>query len=308
MKKVITLILVTMIAIMLLAGCSSSSEVAELRQEIENLQSELSQLKEQMSNTQSTTPDAELPEAPTETFKSENSEVTPRDATTKTVTSDMLDYLTTQLQSANYADWNAVATCDYATEEHILTAAQQCAAIPGYSSKETWVKTIATSICKNPAATGDAIKELSNSPWYEVWNIAAQSTYADEEALISIAQQCAAIPGYSSKETWAKTIAASICKNPAATGDVIKELSNSPWYEVWNIAAQSTHADEEALISIAKQCAAIPGYSSKETWAKTIATSICENPAVTGNVLKELAISDFTTVTDIAHKKLEELQ
>ena len=171
MKKVIALILVTLMVTMLLAGCSNTSEVAELRKEVENLQSELSQAKEQMSEMQSTTPDVELPET-TETSETQPTEVKLSETTTKTVTSDMLDYLTTQLKSNYYADWNAVATCNYATEEHLLAAAKQCAAIPGYSGKEDWAKTIATSICENPAVTGKVVKELASSNFTTVTAIA----------------------------------------------------------------------------------------------------------------------------------------
>ena len=156
MKKVIALILVTLMVTMLLAGCSNSSEVTELRQEVENLQSELSQVKEQMS----------------ETTETQLAEEKLSETTTKTVTSYMLDYLTTQLKSNYYADWNAVATCNYATEEHLLTAAKQCAAIPGYSCKEDWAKTIATSICENPAVSGKVLKELASSNYTSVIAIA----------------------------------------------------------------------------------------------------------------------------------------
>lgn len=68
--------------------------------------------------------------APAETSESEIPEVKPSETTTKTVTNDMLDYLTTQLQSNHYADWNAVATCDYATEEHLLTAEKNVLQFP----------------------------------------------------------------------------------------------------------------------------------------------------------------------------------
>ncbi len=236
MKKVIALILVTLMVTTPLAGCSSSSEVAELRQEVENLQSELSQLKEQLSKTQSTALDAELLETSTETFESENLETKPSDTTIPNVTSDMLDYLTTQLQSNYYEDWNDVATCDYATEEHLLKVARKCATIEGGSYEESWATSIATSICTNPATTGAVIKELSNSIWYAVWNIAAESTYADEEALIAIARKCATIQGNSSKESWATSIATTICENHAVTNRVLKELANSNFTIVTSIA------------------------------------------------------------------------
>ena len=225
MKKVIALILVTLMVTTPLAGCSSSSEVAELRQEVENLQSELSQLKEQLSETQSTTLDAESLEASTETFQ--------------TVTSERLDYLTTRLKSNYYEDWKDVVTCDYATEEHLLTVAKKCATIKGGSYEESWATRIATRICTNPATTGAVIKELSNSIWYEVWNIAAKSTYADEEALIAIAKKCATIQGNSYRESLATNIAITICENHAVTNRVLKELANS------NFATVTTIAHEE---------------------------------------------------------------
>lgn len=42
---------------------------------------------------------------------------------------DRLDYLNVQVQSNKYADWNQVAKCGYATEEHLLKVAKSCASI-----------------------------------------------------------------------------------------------------------------------------------------------------------------------------------
>ncbi len=169
MKKFIELFLVTLLVNMLLTGCSNNSEMVELRQEVENLQSELSQLKNQMCDTKSLAPDARVPESQTETYESETLEVKPNETTIKAVTNDMLDYLTMQLQSDYYADWNAVASCDYATEEHLLTAAKQCATI---SNSNSWAKTIEKSICENSAVTGKVLKELANSNYTDVTTIA----------------------------------------------------------------------------------------------------------------------------------------
>lgn len=204
-----------------------------------------------------------------------------------------------QLQSSNYADWNAVATCEYATEDHLLTVAMQCSKI---RANAFWAKKIATSISNNPSCTAKVIKELSASPLYAVLNITAQSTYADEETLIFIAKKCSSIKN---NEKWAKTIATSISENSATTGPVIKQLSASPWYSVLNIAAQSTHADEDALVSIARQCSSI---ENNETFANDITLSICENPATTRLVLKELANSKYITVKAIARAISQSMQ
>lgn len=61
MKKVISLTLVALMVTMLLSGCSNSSEIAELRQEVNTLKSEVAELKEQI-----TTPASQLTEPPTE--------------------------------------------------------------------------------------------------------------------------------------------------------------------------------------------------------------------------------------------------
>lgn len=207
-------------------------------------------------------------------------------------------YFTVQdLQSNYYGEYNRIATCNDATEQELLTVAKQCTKI----TNQYWAITIVDNLCKNPATTGKVIKELLNSPYCSIWNIAAKSMYADEAALIAIAKQCTKIQN---AEDWVTSIATNLCRNPAATGKVIKELSNVASYPVWNIAAQSMYADEEALIAIAKQCNTISSYD--ETSAKTIATSICKNPAITDNVFKELEKSDFNSVVIIAvHAKVK---
>ena len=156
MKKVIRLILVTLMVTMLLAGCSNSNEVVELRQEVENLQNEVVELRQEVENLQSELSQLKECETP---------EVKPSETTTKAVTSDMLDYLTMQLQSNRYADWDAVANCNYATEEHLLTAAKQCAEI---WNSDYWAEKIATSICENPAVTAKVLKELVYSDYTSV--------------------------------------------------------------------------------------------------------------------------------------------
>ena len=258
-KKVIILILsISMVGMLLL-----NSSNTKLRQKVENLESELSSEKEKISEIQS--------------------ELSQEKEKTSEIQCILSDY---------YEEWNRIATCDYATEQELLLAAKQCTI---NSCSKHWATTIATSLCANPAVTGKVIQELLNSPYFAVWNIAANSVYADEEALLAIAKQCVSIQ---CNEPWVTSIAMNICKNPAATGKVIKELSNVTCYSVWNIAAQSVYADEEALIAIAKQCAEITDYA--ETDAKAIATSICENAAVTDNVLKELGNSEFASVHIIA--------
>ena len=68
----------------------------------------------------------------------------------------------------------------------------------------------------------------------------------------------------------------------------------------WNFVASCEYAMEEHLLIIAKRCAKI---SSDYSWAVKIATSICENPAVTVKVIKKLVSSCFTSVTTIAYEK-----
>ena len=205
-------------------------------------------------------------------------------------------------------DLTSLAAYDYATEQQLIVAAKQCATIRYYVGNADSVISIATSICENPNTTGKIIKELASSAWPEVLIMAAQSEHADEEALIAIAKRCATIARTMDNENKAIAIATSICENPNTTGKVIKELAPSAWSQVLIMAAQSEHADEEALIAIAKHCATIQPYGNNETDAITIATSICENQATTRPVLKELTNSSFTSVTSLAQAKLVEIQ
>ena len=68
--------------------------------------------------------------------------------------------------------------------------------------------------------------------WYKFLNMSAQSTNVNEEALIVFAKECAAIQSID----WAKKIATSICSNPSTSVKVVKELENSKFYSVVEIA------------------------------------------------------------------------
>lgn len=145
--------------LMVLSGCSGNeAEQDSLRQEVERLQyveTENAELKQEVQQLQS-----ELSQdANQELENNEDSDVAPSNEVnpsndvnmSESVTQDMLDYLSAQLQSSNYTDWNEVAKCDYATEQHLLEVAKKCACI---GNGEDWASSIAESISNNPACTG----------------------------------------------------------------------------------------------------------------------------------------------------------
>lgn len=250
MKKVIALMIALL---MVLSGCSGNeAELDSLRQEAERLQqveTENVELKQEVERLhQVETENAELKqeveELQEELYRMQNpepddneelavdpsKEVKPSDS----LAQDMLDYLDAQVQSNEYEDWNGVAKCDYATEQHLLEVAKKCATIKDAGSSD-WAVSIAENISNNPACTGKALKELANSENMEVWFEAAESDYADEESLIAVAKSCASI---TTNESEAFNLAISIRDNPACTSKALKELVNSPYSDVRDFGHQ----------------------------------------------------------------------
>ena len=184
------------------------------------------------------------------------------------------------INSNNYLSWNKAALSDEITSSQLLKLAKKCAEI---RNSESCAKTLATSICNNKNATDNIVNQLTKSCYYAVLNIIAESDYSDKVSLFSIAKECAKI---NNSESWAKTITNSILENPNVNSSIINELTNSIYYPVLNIVAQSELCDTIVLTNVAKECAKI---NNSKYWPKTIATSISKNPNVNDSIISQIS-------------------
>lgn len=149
-------------------ACESSNtiELNELRQQVNALEVRVSELEKGAP-------------APEETTASTNDLTESTTTTTSTVESNtqMSEYLDNQAKSDDPTNWLEVASCDVATEKHLLEVAEKCVNINYYyytsDNKSAAVK-IANVLSANPNSTKTVMQELSNSAFSEVVSIGHQ--------------------------------------------------------------------------------------------------------------------------------------
>ena len=87
--------------------------------------------------------------------------------------------------------------------------------------------------------------------------------------------------------------------------EILKAKFESNYYMDWNDVALSEYATETVLIALAEKCS---GIDNNDEWAKTIASSICDNPNATAKAVGKLLESRLYDVASIGRKKLESMQ
>jgi len=199
-------------------------------------------------------------------------------------------------KSSYYTVLNLVAKSDRISESTLKSIATRCAAI---TDNKNWAQTIANSISNNSVANDNIMNELTNSNYYAVLNIIANSDYSNVIALKNVAVRCANIKDNSN---WAQTIASSISKNTYADDIIMNELTNSEYYAVLNIAANSDYSNIITLKNVAIKCAAI---TDNKNWAQTIANSISNNHNTTPEVLKILSTSIYENIAKLGQVETE---
>lgn len=200
------------------------------------------------------------------------------------------DELEELIKSRSHSSWNKAAQADNITKTQLKTIAINCAKI---SNGATGATNLATSICNNPNADEEILNELLSSKYYSVMNVVAKSNKCTSKILSKIAKTCGKIEN---SDEWAKKLAISICNSPAATADIINELSNSIYYEVLHTAIKSDACGYTTLENLAKECADI---SNSDKWSTTLATAICDNKLADSNIAIILTDSIYYPVQEI---------
>ncbi len=328
MKKNVTLLMVCLMALVFtLTGCgASTSEVSALRQQVADLEEQVDELEgkqilyeEMISNLQADmTKDAseEVAELSEEVGKNEEC----REEKSEEEIQNLMEYLDKQINSNKVENWIEVAECEYATEDHLKQIAQKCVTINYYegyySHAEKGQNELADAIMNNSAITDEVLRELLNSQYESIWLKVITSPKCSEITLYEVASKCVKIDYYegyySHAEKGQMLFADEILKSRVLTDSVVRKLLDSEFPSIWFKALESDKCSEETLILAAQKCVAINYYegyySHAENGQLAMANLILENPALTENVLKEFANSEYSSVVSLGHQNIETAQ
>ena len=235
MKKTISLLIICLLAIMSLTACGSTntSELDELRQQVEALETRISELEKTENSVKEPNP--------TEEATSNSPEMTENSTNSN---QQILEFLDVQIKSDNPANWLEIAQCNFATETHLLAIAKKCATLNYYSTyredKEKQIE-IANALSENSATTDAIMTKLVDSEYPNVWEVVACSSKSGENALLAVAKKCATLNYYSTyrkdKEKQIE-IANALSENSATTDAIMTKLVDSRYPEVVSIAHQ----------------------------------------------------------------------
>lgn len=297
MKNRLFITIVATIMAITLTGCcapTDDGQIQELKDRISELEEQLdSAQKPVIDATDSNAPDAPIAEAVTAT-------TTAQDSASSFCDPNLAAYLDQQLASNQYSCWLEVAECPQATVEHLERVAEHCAEI---NSNRQWAYDIAEAIANNPNTTDYVMSILTDSTFYEVWEIIANAPKSAEEALTATANRCA---GIDNNRQYAYDITKAIAKHPNTTDYIMSRLVNSAYYGVWEIVAGAPKSGTKTLTAVAKCCA---GIENNRGYAYDIAKAIAGNPNVTDHIMSILTNSTFYGIWEIvanAPKSAEE--
>ncbi|MBQ7409789.1 MAG: hypothetical protein IJW20_00205 [Clostridia bacterium] len=153
----------------------------------------------------------------------------------------MHTFLEKKAASNNYADWNEVASCEYATPEILLQVASKTAEITTtYEDSYNWALKIAYNIEANPNTTANVLEELLNSNLIRIWDIIASSDKIDEASLRRIANRVSKLnTDLPNNYNWVVRITEKITENSVFTAAIAEELLESDCPDVRSMAQEA---------------------------------------------------------------------
>lgn len=329
MRKV-ALVFVTMFVLMCtLTACGTSSEeVANLKKELDTMESRVASLEDKLEcydslssdiQDQSSTDTPEITVTPTKTADIQADTKASEDKMNEEELQELMNYLDEQVVSADVENWIEVANCAYATEDHLMTIAENCVNLNYYkgyySEAETGQNDIVDALLTNPQLTDNVLKELSKSEYPSIWLKVIGSSKCSSTTLSDVATNCVNLnyyQGYYSKaEAGQNMLADEILKSSAMNDEIVKKLLESDYPSIWLKALSSDKCSEETLIEATKKCVAINCYaglySRAEEGQLLLAEAILQNPAITQNVLAEFVNSDYPSIVSLGHQNIETL-
>lgn len=199
------------------------------------------------------------------------------------------------IESRYYGVWLAVAESRVTDSETLKRCARRCA---GINNSSPYAMEIAEALSKHPNSDDDVMYGLLRSVYYAVWSIAARSRASGKRTLVTLARQVANI---NSSLSWAEDIASGLADNPGSSDDVMWELTNSRYYDVWKVVARA-EASHGALRQVADQTSRI---RNNESAARRIAEILVSNPNTDSDVMYYIARSDYPMVSRVAQNFIE---
>ena len=156
--------------------------------------------------------------------------------------------------------------------------------------------------------------KLLESNDYNDWLNVATCKNATLDHLLNCAQKCASIKDTSQRlddKASAINIAEALISNKKATSEVVKELANSEFREVWKVIASATCNDSDSLVVLAQKCASIKDttqFLDDKAFATDFAKKLTHHSEFNAKVGIALTASPFSEVKNIALIALESLE
>ena len=257
MKKVISLTLVALMVTMLLSGCSNSSEIAELRQEVNTLKSEVAELKEQI-----TTPASQLTEPPTEmTALPSTSNETPANSElldmAKTAdTADGVQYILQQnssvevqvaiANSGTYEGQKALLNYSGLTAEALVAICKNPKSLNLISTNvQNWFQ----SAIERTTLTSEQEVEIANTGKYAIQKALLLRTNLTGAGLVAL---CKTPKVFNFSSTNVQSWFQSALERTTLTSEQEVEIANTGEYAIQKALLLRTNLTAEGLIALCK--------------------------------------------------------
>lgn len=157
-----------------------------------------------------------------------------------------------------------------------------------------------------PSYTQEELNDMVFSRNFDDILTVASSPNATELQLTLIAQECVTVIGSDVDKLMPLVVA--LVSNPNCTTTIVTTLANINYYEVWLIVAQSDLCSETTLLLLAEQCS--PYNNNNDSGSNLlvpIVSAICENDAISMNVIQVLNNNYYAHIQDIVRAKTVEL-
>jgi cell division protein FtsB len=291
MKKILALILACFLVSLSLTACGSStntSELTELTQHINTLESELAQRTDTLTS--------ELTEL-TQHVNMLESELAQR--------TDTLKQRAKVLEEAIFQIGETPTPAEEMTETLIQTEEETDTSTPPENAP-TETMTTATIEEIYSEKLLDILRNSDYPDHYDLWLKIAESDRASEAQLLIIAEKCEEVSKLEIPADPTIDLARKISENPATTDAVMQKLAGAYLFGILDIVASSTKSGEGALLRLADLVGIenpVPYYVVPSIIE--VAQRISENPAATNEIMLKFMDSPYSEIIIIASEFIQ---